>query len=77
MEISRDKSKLLVSSIKSRSYTNIRMNGKVPAEVDRLKYLGNTQNENQEWNIIKGRAVLTRQVIGDRNLGSGEANPEL
>ena len=42
MEISSDKSKILVSSIKPKPSTNLWNNGKV-LEVDQFKYFGSTQ----------------------------------
>ena len=44
-EISSDKRKNLVNSIKPRSSTNIWMNGKVLEEMDQFKYLGATQTK--------------------------------
>ena len=43
MEISYDKSKFLVNSIKPRPSTNICVNGKTLEEVDHFRYLGSTQ----------------------------------
>ena len=43
MEISSNKSKVLVNSIKPRPSTNIWMNGKLLNEVELLKYFGFTQ----------------------------------
>ena len=52
MEISSDKSKILVNSTNPRSSTNIRMNGKV-LEVDQFKYL-RFALDGKGWHIIKG-----------------------
>ena len=43
LEIGFDESKILVDSIKPRSSTIMRMNGKVSEEVDKFKYLGSTK----------------------------------
>ena len=48
MEISSDKSKILVKVIKPRTSTNIRMNDKV------LGRSGLGNHTNQGWNVIKG-----------------------
>ena len=56
MEISSDKSKILVNSIKSRPSTNMWSNGEVLEEVDQFKYLGSTQT--------KGRALIKEVKIG-------------
>ena len=45
MEISSEKSKILVNSIKPRPSTNIQMNGQTLEEVDQFKYLGSTQTK--------------------------------
>ena len=45
MEISSDKGKILVTSIKRRLSTNIRMNRKVLEEVDQFKYLVSAQTK--------------------------------
>ena len=59
MEISSDKSKIVVSSIKPRpSSTNIWMNGKTLEEVDQVKYLGSTQTK--DGTLI--REVTIRQA---------------
>ena len=42
MEISSNKSKILVNSIKSRSPTKIQMNGQTVEEVGQIKHLGST-----------------------------------
>ena len=43
MEISSNKSKILINSIKPRSSTNIQMNAQTFQEVDQFKYLGSSQ----------------------------------
>jgi hypothetical protein len=45
MEISSEKSKILVNSTKPRPSTNIQMNGQTLEEVDQFKYLGSTQTK--------------------------------
>ena len=45
MEISFDKSKIIVNSIKPRPPTNIQMNGQTVEEVDPFKYEGSTQTK--------------------------------
>ena len=45
IEISSDKSKILVNSIKSRSSTNIQMTGQTLREVDQFKYVGSAQTK--------------------------------
>ena len=45
MEISADKSKILVNSIRPRPSTNAQMNRKVLEEVDQFKYFGSTQTK--------------------------------
>ena len=49
MEISSDKSKIIVSSMKPRRSTNIQMNGQTHEEVDQyqFKYLGSTQTKDE------------------------------
>ena len=42
LEISSDKSKILMNSIKPRPSTNTKINEEVLEEVDQLKYLGST-----------------------------------
>ena len=51
MEISSDKSKILVNSIKPRPSANIQMNEQTLEEVDQLKYLGSTQTK--DGNSVK------------------------
>ena len=45
MEISSEKSKILVNSIKPRPSTNIQMNRQTLEEADQFKYLGSTQTK--------------------------------
>ena len=45
MEISSNRSKILVNSIKPRPSSNIQMNGQTLEEVNQLKYLGSTQTK--------------------------------
>ena len=45
IEISSDKSKILVNSIKPRPSTNIQMSGQTLEEMDQLKCLGSTQTK--------------------------------
>ena len=45
MEISSDKSKILVNSINPRPSTNIQINGQTLEEVDQFKYIGSTQTK--------------------------------
>ena len=43
LEISSDKSKIVINNIKPRPSTNVWMNGKPLEEVDQFQYLGSTQ----------------------------------
>ena len=45
MEISSDKGKIMVNSIKTIPFSNIWVNGKVLKEVDQFKHLGSTHNK--------------------------------
>ena len=47
------KSKILLNSIKPRSFTNIPMNGKTLEEVDQLKYLGLGTTQTKDETSIK------------------------
>ena len=67
MEISSDRSKILVNSIKPRKSTNI-CNGKTLEEVDQFKYLGSTQTKNgipiKGIKIRLAQAHLARKRLG-------------
>ena len=63
MEISSEKSKILVNSIKPRPSTNLQMNGQTLEEVDQFKYLGSTQTKEgtsrKEVKIQTGASTLS------------------
>ena len=69
MEISSDKSKILVNSIKPRSSANIWMNGKTLEEVDQFKYLGSTQTKDgtsikeEKIRLVQAHPATTGQAI--------------
>ena len=65
IEISSDKSKILVNSIKPSPSTNIWMNGNVLEEVDLFKYLGSTQTKDAAsiWHM-HGNSHYPRRTLG-------------
>jgi len=73
MEISSEKSKILVNSIKPRPSTNIQMNGQTLEEVDQFKYLGSTQTKDGtsvkevKIRLAQAHAAMTRLSVLWRN----------
>ena len=73
LEISSNKSKILVNSIKLRLSANIQMNGQTVEEVDQFKYLGSSQTKDgisvKEVNIrlAQAHSAMTRLAIKWRN----------
>ena len=69
MEISSNRSKILINSIKPRPSTNIWMTGKTQEEVDQFKYLGSTQTKDGtsikevKIRLAQTHSVITRLVI--------------
>ena len=67
MEISSEKSKILVNSIKPRPSTNIQMNGQMLEEVDQFQIL--RLHTNQRRNISK----RSKDQTGESTLSHGKA----
>ena len=69
MEISSEKSKILVNSIKPKPSTNVGMNRKTLEEVDQFKYLGSTQTKHGtlikevKIRMAQARSAMTRLAI--------------
>ena len=69
MEISSNKSKVLVNNIKSRPCTNIQMNGHMLEEVDQFTYVGSTQTKDGasvkeiKIRLAQVHSVMTRLAI--------------
>ena len=69
MEISSEKSKILVNSIKPRPSTNIQMNGQTLEEVEQFKYLGSTHTKDgtsvkeEKIRLAQAHSAMTRPAI--------------
>ena len=73
MEISSERSKILVKSIKPRPSTNIQMNGQTIEEVHQFKYLSSTQTKDGtsvkevKIRLAQANSAMTRLVILRKN----------